>query len=122
MKARSAALSIGCVLALWSAMVLPAPAASLSFAWDANTEPDLAGYKLFIGSSSGNYTNHIVLGKVTSHTIPNLVNGSVYYFALSAVNSNGLESDLSAELRYPNLPPAERSLSRPLLFTAERAK
>lgn len=108
---------MGWILALFlGALVSPASAVNISFAWDANPEADLAGYKLFIGPSSRNYTNHVALGRVTSHVIVGLPDSGVYYFAITAVNSNGLESGYSTELRYPNLPPtitaiADRTIS-----------
>lgn len=73
----------------------------ITLAWDPNTEPDLAGYRLYIGLSSRNYTQVFDLGMTTQYTIRNLAYGTVYYFSLTAYNQNGLESSFSNEVRYP---------------------
>jgi hypothetical protein len=74
------------------------PAAQVTLAWDANTEPDLAGYKLYYGTSSGNYSNHIDVGNVTSYTMT-LGPGIIYHFAVTAYNST-LESSFSNEIGF----------------------
>lgn len=71
-------------------------AATLS--WAANAETDLAGYRLYVGTTSGLYGPAIPLGNVTSYTVSNLQPGHTYYFALSAVDTAGNESQKSGEL------------------------
>ena len=75
-------------------------AADITLAWD-NGEPDIAGYKLYLGNHSRNYTQIIDLGLNTHYTIRNLVDGTLYYFSLTAYNKNGLESSFSNEVWYP---------------------
>lgn len=65
--------------------------------WKANTEPDLAGYKLYWGTSPGNYDSSVTLGAVTSHKITGLTEHLTYFFALSAYDTSGNESGKSAE-------------------------
>jgi hypothetical protein len=65
--------------------------------WSANSEGDLAGYRLYVGTSSGIYTRSIDVGKVTSHRIT-LSKGSTYFFAVTAYDRTGNESGKSAEL------------------------
>ena len=65
--------------------------------WAANSEGDLAGYKLYVGTSSGIYNRTIDVGKVTSYSI-SLPKGSTYFFALTAYDSSGNESGRSAEM------------------------
>jgi hypothetical protein len=72
----------------------------VTLAWDANSEPDLAGYKVYYGVSSRVYPFAVVAGNVTSLTLSNLQEGVTYYFAATAYNSAGLESDFSAEINY----------------------
>ncbi len=78
-----------------------AMAADITLAWDHNSEPDLAGYKLHIGNSPQNYTQFIDLGLTTQYTISNLIDGTVYFFTLTAYNQKGFESSFSNEVRYP---------------------
>ncbi len=80
------------------------PAAQVAFSWLPNTEPTLAGYKIYYGTSSGNYTNvtdvgfpPVVDGRVQAD-IDNLTPGKTYYFAATAYDSSGVESDYSNEV------------------------
>ncbi|WP_425464133.1 fibronectin type III domain-containing protein [Nitrospira lenta] len=73
---------------------------SVTLSWSANGESDLAGYKIYFGTSSGNYTSSgspAVIGKVTSYTVTGLQRNTTYFFALSAYDSAGNESALSGE-------------------------
>ena len=73
----------------------------MTLTWSANVEPDLAGYKIYIGTNSGTYSfpgSPFLAGKVTSYTIANLPKPQTYFFALSAYDSAGNESGLSAEV------------------------
>jgi hypothetical protein len=58
---------------------------------------DLAGYKVYYGTSSGYYPNSIPLGKVTTYTFNNLASGT-YYFVATAFNAAGVESVTSNEV------------------------
>jgi len=86
---------LACFLILFPAVV---HSADVTLAWDANSESDLAGYILYYGTSSGNYTSNINVGNITQYTIPNLQDGETYYFAVTAYNDADLESDYSEEL------------------------
>ena len=73
----------------------------MTLTWTANGEPDLAGYKIYVGTVSGTYNypgSAFVTGKVTSYTVSNLPKGQTYDFAMSAYDSAGNESVLSAEV------------------------
>jgi hypothetical protein len=73
----------------------------VTLTWAANVEPDLAGYKIYVGTNSGAYSfpgSPFVIGKVASYSISNLPKGQTYFFALSAYDSAGNESVLSAEV------------------------
>lgn len=80
----------------------PSPSTgSVTLTWTANGEHDLAGYKIYAGTASGTYSfpgSPFLAGKVTSYTISNLPKGQTYFFALSAYDSAGNESPLSAEV------------------------
>jgi Fibronectin type III domain len=77
------------VLLLLACFSGKAIAADITLAWDHNSEPDLAGYKLYLGNSSRNYTHVTDLGLTTQYTISNLMDGTVYFFTLTAYNQKG---------------------------------
>jgi fibronectin type 3 domain-containing protein len=66
--------------------------------WVANGEADLWGYNLYVGTSSGAYGTPLNLGDRTSFQVDGLVNGTEYFFALTAYDSSGNESGYSAEV------------------------
>ena len=72
--------------------------ATVYFAWDHNLAPDVIGYNIHYGNSSRIYTNLASFGNVTNGFIGNLMTNAPYFFAATAVTSNGLESRLSIEV------------------------
>ena len=73
-------------------------AAEVTLAWDANSEPNIAGYKIYYGLQSGTYSDTVNVGNFTSCVISDLVEGQTYYFAATAYNTVGYESDYSKEV------------------------
>jgi len=73
-------------------------AAHIDLAWDPNSEPDLAGYVVYYGTSPQNYTNRIDVGNVTSVRIKGLPANKDYFIALTAYDFSGNESDFSNEV------------------------
>ena len=63
--------SIFTFLILFFTLVLSqsALAAQIKLAWDANTESDLAGYKVYYGTSSKSYSGSVDAGNVTAYTL-----------------------------------------------------
>lgn len=81
---------------------LTAEAAQATLAWSAPTTntngtaaTNLAGFNVYVGTSSGSYSQKINAGDVTSYTVANLNSGSTYYFAVTAYNTSGMESTYS---------------------------
>ncbi len=74
------------------------PLSNLTLAWDPSPSPGISHYKLYIGGVSGNYTNILNAGLSTSVTASNLISGGIYFFAATAVSTNGLESGYSVEI------------------------
>jgi hypothetical protein len=88
---------------LFALCALPLPAASaatVTLAWDQNLEPELAGYRIYWGTSSGNYTFSKDVGKVTTGTITGLDEGKTYYFSATAYDSSNNESDYSNPISF----------------------
>lgn len=66
--------------------------------WNGITEPDLKGYKVYYGMSSRNYDVVIDVANVTNYTTPNLSEGVMYFFAVTAYDTAGNESEFSNEM------------------------
>ncbi|MCR4437662.1 MAG: fibronectin type III domain-containing protein [bacterium] len=73
-------------------------ACSLRIAWQANSEPDVAGYRLHYGPSSHHYLWTLDVGNTTSALVDDLARGMRYYFAVTAYDSTGNESLFSSEV------------------------
>ena len=74
---------------------------SARLTWAANGEPDLAGYKVYVGTASGTYDlsgSPFTLSPVTTYNVTNLPWNNTYFFAISAYDTSGNESPLSAEV------------------------
>lgn len=114
------------VLALFGGIVsTSAMASEVTLAWDANSESNLAGYKLFYktGSPEAPYDgtglfegdspitiNLADLEMVSAPTfkLTGLEEGKTYYLALTAFDTDSLESDYSRAVNHTvnELPPA----------------
>jgi hypothetical protein len=70
--------------------------------WDAVTDPDLGGYRVYYGPVSGTYLQYhgkgIDAGNVTTYTITGLASERRYYFAVTAFDTSNNESDFSNEV------------------------
>lgn len=107
---RPTPLALALTLFTWSlAAAAPALAATVIVTWNANTEADLAGYKVKYGQSPGVHGTVVDVGKVVSRTVSGLTDGATYYFVVTAYDATGNESAPSAEavadLSTPNTPP-----------------
>ncbi len=75
-------------------------AAQATLEWDPNAEADLAGYKMYVGASSGVYGVPIDVGLATTCAVTSLLAKHTYYFAVTAYNTAGKESGKSNEICY----------------------
>ncbi|MDC0309675.1 YCF48-related protein, partial [bacterium] len=97
-------------LSVASTSVTPAPPANLAgqtgpttmqLSWTANSESDIAGYKVYYDTDGSGYpyANSVSTGSTgTSYTLTGLTTGTTYYAAVSAIDSDGNESWISAEV------------------------
>jgi len=72
--------------------------ATVGFSWRPNAEPNLAGYRLYVGTQPGVYSGFVDVGSATAFELRELIRGMTYYFALTAYNTAGVESNFSPEL------------------------
>jgi hypothetical protein len=68
--------------------------------WYENTEPDLAGYRIYRSSTAGGYYYAIGETNLDYFLDFGLINGQTYFYAITAFDYNDNESDLSYELVY----------------------
>ena len=89
---------LGCCLGFIPSVVQSATANSATLQWAANSEPDLAGYKVYQGTTAGSYGPSINVKNVTTYTASNLQGGLRYSFAITAYDLSGNESYPSDEV------------------------
>jgi len=65
---------------------------------DGTALTDLAGAKVYYGTSSSNYSAVIDVGHANAYAITGLVAGSTYYLNGTAYNAEGRESDFCTEV------------------------
>jgi hypothetical protein len=91
----------------------PAPASgatgpgqySVTMKWERSSSPEVTGYHIYFGTASGDYTDSVVVGDVTTNTISGLTDGVTYFFAATAMDTNGAESSFSNEFSFmPGVP------------------
>ena len=80
--------------------VNPPATSSATVTWDANTDLDLAGYKVYRATASGAYGASIATlsGNVTSYISASLQVGTTYFFTVTAYDTAGNESLHSNEV------------------------
>ncbi len=89
---------------------------TVTLAWNANPETNIAGYRLRYGTTSGVYPYTVEAGTNLTATATGLTSGTTYYFTLVAYNTAGQTSASSAELPFttpgnPNSAPVADVLS-----------
>ncbi|MGO9614668.1 MAG: fibronectin type III domain-containing protein [Dissulfurispiraceae bacterium] len=73
---------------------------SVTLAWDPPMESSsiiIAGYKVYYGTSSGQYGKVMDVGNVVTYTVQSLSPGT-YYFAVTAYDKSGNESSYTNEV------------------------
>jgi hypothetical protein len=79
--------------------------ASVALEWEAPTTradgtalTDLAGFRVYYGTQSGNYSSSVDIGDATSVLIEDLAVETTYFFAVTTYDSSGNESEPSNEI------------------------
>jgi len=96
-----------CGILCWGMLHNPVPAhadivtntCNAAIEWDLSDSPDITGYCIYYGTESGNYTNSVMVDNVTIYTISNLLAEVPHFFAVTAHDETGAESDYSNEIR-----------------------
>jgi hypothetical protein len=77
---------------------------TIKLGWEPNTESDLAGYRVYYGTSSGAYANSIDAGMGTpsggliTYSLTNLTKGQTYCIAVTAYDTFYFQSGFSNEV------------------------
>jgi hypothetical protein len=91
-------------------MVMAGSAHAETLVWNPNSEPDLAGYKVYQRTDLTYGPPVAILGKVTTYTTPILPSGLTYW-AVTAYDLAGNESAKSAEVSKVVPPTMEQRLT-----------
>ncbi len=75
----------------------PAAPGDLYFEWDANPEPEVAGYRLYFGNAPLTYTSTVDAGKVLGYHPPARLPGGKHHVILTAYSADFVESPPSEE-------------------------
>ena len=64
---------------------------------DGSVLTDLAGYKIYYGTTAGSYTSVITVNNpgISSYVVDNLPGGNTYFFVITSVTTSGMESEYS---------------------------
>jgi hypothetical protein len=71
---------------------------SIKLSWDPSLNPNVAGYKVYYGTSPGKYGPGIDVANVTTYVLTDLIKGQKYYLAVTAYDKAGKESKFSTEI------------------------
>jgi chitodextrinase len=71
---------------------------SIQLTWEASPDPDLMGYKVYMGTSPGSHPTINDTGLTPSHLFQNLPDGKTYYFIVTAYDQGGNVSGPSDEV------------------------
>lgn len=103
---------IAALIALW----VPRSHATV-LEWNSPTDPQIAGYKAYIGQESRRYLKVLDVRQQNWVTLSGLDPGTTYYLSATAYDANGFESDFSEEIPYT--PPIDGASSVMIPFAFE---
>jgi fibronectin type 3 domain-containing protein len=79
-----------------SAVHAIASTASIELSWDANTEPDLAGYRVYRSTGGGAFEKIADVNELPAYSDRAVEHGKTYRYAITAIDKSGNESERSA--------------------------
>jgi hypothetical protein len=74
-------------------------AGEVTLAWNYNVDPNLTSYRVYCGTHTGSYSQSLDTMS-NPFTVQNLIRGVQYYFTVTAVVGEVLESDYATEISY----------------------
>ncbi len=120
------AKGFGFLFGSWLALALQLPALatqSVTLVWNPNTDTNVAGYRIYYGTVSQNYTNVVTVGNVTNTVISGLADATTFFFAATTTDAAGDESAFSNEASFStaaavvvNQPPTLNSLTNVIVY------
>jgi hypothetical protein len=90
---------------LFVAWASAAGAQQLTLAWDASASTNVAGYRLYYGTNTRSYQFVTNTGLILTQAVV-LPHRGRWFFAATAYDTNGLESDFSSEVSWESKPTA----------------
>jgi hypothetical protein len=103
-------IALPLLMAVLISLLVPAlaEATSITIAWDPNADSVTAGYYVYYGTQSGNYSGYVDVGAATTAIINSQDSTTTYYFAVQAYSSTGDRSQYSPEVVWqPSTPTAQ---------------
>jgi hypothetical protein len=73
---------------------------SIVLGWNGSPDTNVVGYSIHYGTNSGQYAFHMDVGTQTTAKLANLQEGQTYYIAITAYDTNHIESLPSGEISY----------------------
>lgn len=96
----SPSLFVLVILCLLQFAVPARATSSVTLAWNPSGTTNVAGYKIYYGTTSHNYSAVVSAGNTTNATLTGLVPGATYYFSATTVDGAGNQSDYATEASY----------------------
>lgn len=91
-------LLFGSLAGVVSCFICSSRAASLTLGWSPSPSPGIAGYHLYYGTVSEDYSDEIDTGTNVVATVSDLYDGDTYYFNVTAYDDSGVESPPAGEV------------------------
>ena len=69
---------------------------TVELSWDANAEPDLAGYRVYRSVDGGAFAKIADIGEIPTYSDRDVQSGKTYRYSIAAIDKDGNESEKSA--------------------------
>lgn len=77
----------------------------MNLTWDAVPDTGIQGYRVYVGTQSGQYSMAYLTGAIPIMPVGQLEFGRTYYFTVSTIDGSGVESARATELAVTIAPP-----------------